>query len=318
MPAAFDMRYATAADVPALAAMAADAFRDTYRELSDAADIEDYVGRHFTVAAVAAVVGAKDAPVLLVLDGEAIVGYAMLRRAETPPCVAGPHPIRLARIYLAQRVVGQGLGAELLDAVHAEARRLGGETLWLSVYDRNVRAVHFYETHGLVHVGGEEFEFGGEIYIDPVYAGPVDLAAARRADEKAIERIVHAFFGAFTSAHGAVANVQRVYDLTIPGAVVVKAMGEAPDVYTLREFVEPRAALLASGTLVEFEEAETASHTTIAGHIAQRTASYRKSGVHDGVPFEATGVKMFQFVRMREGWRISAVAWDDDAELPAS
>lgn len=65
-------------------------------------------------------------------------------------------------------------------AVQEEARRLGAATLWLSVYDRNVRAVTFYERFGFTRVGGKEFLFGGRVYIDPVYAAPVRNTPTRR------------------------------------------------------------------------------------------------------------------------------------------
>ncbi len=307
------IRHATRDDAPALAAMAATAFRDTYRDISEADEIEDYVSRHFNLPAVAAQLGDPGAPVLLVVDGEAIHGYAMLRRTAAPECVTGPSPIQLARIYLAQSAIGRGIGTRLLRAVDTEAHRLGAETLWLSVYDRNVRAVQFYEKHGFLLAGGMNFEFGGQIYVDPVYARPVRVDAAQQADRDAIDSLVHEFFAAFTNVGRAAADVRRVYELLIDGAVIVKAMGEKPETYSVRAFVEPREALLAGGTLVDFEERELAGHTILAGNVAQRMSTYRKTGVLDGARFDTTGIKTFQFVRMPEGWRISAVAWDDDA-----
>jgi len=82
-------------------------------------------------------------------------------------------PIELARLYLDESVIGQGLGGRMMRAAQAEARRQGARTLWLSVYDRNLRAVDFYKRCGFVDVGGKEFFFGGKIYVDPVMAAPV-------------------------------------------------------------------------------------------------------------------------------------------------
>jgi ribosomal protein S18 acetylase RimI-like enzyme len=49
-----------------------------------------------------------------------------------------------------------------------EARRLGGSTLWLCVYERNPRAIAFYERFGMRVVGTKPWEWGGEIFQDPV------------------------------------------------------------------------------------------------------------------------------------------------------
>jgi hypothetical protein len=57
-----------------------------------------------------------------------------------------------------------------------------------------------------------------------------------------------------------------------------------------------------------------AERTDIFGGIAQRFSLYEKSGVQLGRPFLTRGVKSLQFVRTAEGWKIAAVAWDDERE----
>lgn len=164
------IRHATPGDATLLASFAAQAFADTYRELSDAQEIADYVGEHFQPEVMAGVIADPACTTLLAWVGEELAGYAILSAAPAPDCVTGPAPLKLWRIYLGAGFIGQGLGARLMQAVHAEARQRGARTLWLGVYDRNVRAVEFYERFGFAKVGGQEFEFGGQIYIDPVYA----------------------------------------------------------------------------------------------------------------------------------------------------
>ena len=79
-------------------------------------------------------------------------------------------------------------------------------------------------------------------------------------------------------------------------------------------FIEPRARLLADGTLTEFREQEITARTDIVGNIAQRVSSYCKSGQMAGERVDGKGIKVLQFVRTATGWRISAVAWDDERE----
>jgi GNAT superfamily N-acetyltransferase len=162
------IRHATPADAPALAQLAADAFRDTHRPLDDPNEIEDYVAANFRVSVVAASIEDPSSRVLLALSPTVLVGYAHLKLSQAPPCVSGPAPVELARLYLAQPAIGKGVGAQLMRAVQAEARQLDRQTLWLSVYDKNVRAVQFYKKFGFVEVGGREFLFGGRVYVDPV------------------------------------------------------------------------------------------------------------------------------------------------------
>lgn len=166
------IRDATAEDATRLAGFAAQAFADTYRELSDAQEITDYVAEHFRAEVMAAVIADPACTTLLAEVGEELAGYAIVKAEAAPDCVSGP-AVQLWRLYLGEAFIGCGLGARLMRAAQAEARRQGAATLWLGVYDRNVRAVQFYERLGFAKVGGREFLFGGQIYVDPVYAAPV-------------------------------------------------------------------------------------------------------------------------------------------------
>jgi GNAT superfamily N-acetyltransferase len=171
------IRLATTADIPALAALAADAFRDTYRGIDADEDIESYIAKHFHHDELARQLADPASTMLLAAAPDRLLGYSQVKRSEVPACVTGPAPVELARLYLCVQAKGQGLGGRLMRAVQAEARRLDRQTLWLGVYDRNVHAIAFYQRFGFATVGHKGFEFGGRIYMDPVMAAPVPLAA---------------------------------------------------------------------------------------------------------------------------------------------
>ncbi|OJF14968.1 DUF4440 domain-containing protein [Couchioplanes caeruleus] len=106
-------------------------------------------------------------------------------------------------------------------------------------------------------------------------------------------------------------------DVFLPQAVIVRTRGRKPATYGVEDFIAPRRELLSGGRLTGFTEWELSGHTEVFGDIAQRFCSYATSGVQDGVPFTGRGKKVFPFVRMPTGRRISAVAWDDERDGPA-
>ena len=134
------------------------------------------------------------------------------------------------------------------------------------------------------------------------------------ADRAAIADIVRAFFAAFTSGPDSAARLDALRQAFLPEAVIVRACGGEPAVYGVDSFIAPRQALLSGGALVDFREWELSGRTELFGDIAQHLCSYAKSGVQDGTPFSARGMKTLQFVRTSAGWRISAAAWDDERE----
>ena len=134
------------------------------------------------------------------------------------------------------------------------------------------------------------------------------------ADHEAIASIVRTFFAAFTSGPESAARLDALRAVFLPEAVIVRTGGGKPAVHGVDSFIAPRQALLSGGSLVDFSEWELRGYTEIFGDIAHHFGSYAKAGVQDGTPFTARGMKTLQLVRTSAGWRISAVAWDDERD----
>jgi hypothetical protein len=144
---------------------------------------------------------------------------------------------------------------------------------------------------------------------------------AALADQPAIDELVRAFFRLFSPEPDGRVRLWAATQLFIPQAVITKACGPAFEVYDLPGFIAPRERLLNDGTITQFREWEIDARTTVVGHVAQRLSLYGKSWQAEGAVVRARGVKTFQFVKTSTGWRISALAWDDERDgldLPAT
>lgn len=126
-----------------------------------------------------------------------------------------------------------------------------------------------------------------------------------------VDRAVAALYAAFRNKGGATAAVDTLYALFLPDARILKCLSTAPEVMTVREFVETRRAILGDGSLVDFDEWEIDQRTDVCGHVAARWSLYRKVGVKDGIAFDTRGLKSLQCVRVGDDWKIAALAWDD-------
>ena len=162
------IRHATLDDIDALCRLGAATFRETYRKISDPREVDEYADEHFTPAKVEAWLRRPGARTLLAFVAELPVGYAHVRSARVPDCVADREAVELSRLYLLASAQGTGLGAALMAAALADVAALGGRTVWLGAYDRNAKALDFYARRGFVRVGTHAFEFGGQVYADPV------------------------------------------------------------------------------------------------------------------------------------------------------
>jgi hypothetical protein len=127
-----------------------------------------------------------------------------------------------------------------------------------------------------------------------------------------IDRLVAEFFRAVSFEAGETPSYQNICSLFIERGLLIKNSGAAPEVTSVREFIEPRQASVRTGALVRFNEAELYETTEIFGNVAHRFSAYAKSGTLNGIAFEARGMVATQFVLTPGGWRISAMAWDDE------
>ncbi len=128
---------------------------------------------------------------------------------------------------------------------------------------------------------------------------------------QAIDQLVTRFYSAFENTVEA-PEQSRITECFVEGARIVRYAKGGPEFSSVTEFVAPRIALLSGGGLTGFSERETSAATERIGGVASRTSRYTKAGMLHGEAYAGSGTKLFHFVRLPEGWRISALSWIDD------
>jgi diamine N-acetyltransferase len=169
------LRRATPADAAPLATFAAAAFVDTFGAQNRPEDMSAYLAEAFGEPLQRAELTDPRCTVFLAeRDGE-IVGYAMLRDGVAPACVSDGSAIEIARLYAGQRWIGAGIGALLMQRCLVEAASRGRRTIWLGVWERNVRAIGFYQRWHFTIVGSQAFQLGSDRQNDRVMARHVTM-----------------------------------------------------------------------------------------------------------------------------------------------
>jgi hypothetical protein len=103
-----------------------------------------------------------------------------------------------------------------------------------------------------------------------------------------------------------------LYDLFIESGQIIKNSSSSPEIYTVRQFIEPRQRTIDSGELKSLRESETAEITEIFGNVAHRFSVYEKHGLSAGTTIDGRGVISIQFIATPTGWKISSMTWDDE------
>lgn len=167
------IRRGTIDDAAALAAFAARTFVETFGDQNNPDDLEAYLATAYGDEQQAAELTDPDVATVLAVEGDAIVGYAQVRRKHVPACVTHDHPVEVHRFYVDRPAQGTGLAAKLMDEARRAARELGGRHLWLGVWERNARGIAFYRKVGFTDIGSHHFYVGSDRQTDRVLITPL-------------------------------------------------------------------------------------------------------------------------------------------------
>lgn len=127
-----------------------------------------------------------------------------------------------------------------------------------------------------------------------------------------LDRLSAEFFRCVSFKEGEMPAYRDLYALFIDSGLLIKNSLASPEISSVKQFIEPRQKAVDTGVLTSFNEVETAEITEIFGNVAHRFSTYAKSGTMNGVPFEARGMISTQFIMTPSGWKMSAMAWDDE------
>lgn len=162
------IRRAAVTDAPALAEFGRRTFHETFAPDNDPADMAVYLDEAFAPAKQAAQLAAPGRTCLLAEVDGVLAGYACLMDGAAHLDAGGAHPVELERFYVDRLWHGRGVAVPLMAAVVQRARAVGGDVLWLGVWERNARAIAYYRKQGFERVGAQTFRLGADVQTDDV------------------------------------------------------------------------------------------------------------------------------------------------------
>src|SRR5215204_5103942 len=148
----FTLRPAGPADASVLAAFAERVFRDTFGPHNRADDMDMYCSTAFSLDEQRRELSDGEHHTVLAIARGELAGYAQLWTGPPPPCVTGPDPLELKRLYVDRGWHGSGVAHALMTHMIDVAQQRGVRTLHLSVWQHNHRAIAFYVKHGFAQV----------------------------------------------------------------------------------------------------------------------------------------------------------------------
>jgi len=159
-------RDAGASDAAMLAALGRATFVETFGHLYTTENLAAFLENHSEERWRAELADPRFRVRLAEEDGRA-AGYAKLGPPSLP-FETKRNATELRQFYVLEPWHGRGVAGELMRWVLGEARTLGAEELYLSVFVDNHRARRFYARYGFEQVGTYDFMVGTHADLDLV------------------------------------------------------------------------------------------------------------------------------------------------------
>lgn len=160
------IRKADEKDAGLIAAISRETFFDTFAADNSAADMEMFMEEQFSISKLEAEVYDEENKFFLAYDGELPVGYFKLKHdshADLPPSLPA---IELSRFYARKNSIGKGVGKAMMQFALKMAAAMNGKIVWLGVFEKNTRAIKFYESFGFRKFSTQKFILGNDIQND--------------------------------------------------------------------------------------------------------------------------------------------------------
>ena len=151
-------------DARLLSELGSQTFVQSYGCALEPAQLAAYVSQTFSKERIARELKDPAVYYLLAMDQDRACAYAKLIPSPVPESLFGSlgsaEAIELKRLYVIPEYWNQGVGTQLMEALLDRASAHDHQSMWLRVWEKNVRAITFYQRWDFRHVGEEPYCVG--------------------------------------------------------------------------------------------------------------------------------------------------------------
>lgn len=161
-----DIRMAHKKDLSALVEMARTSFVEAFTAQNKPQNVKAYADEAFTEAQFGEEMEEPSSSFYIAEIEGRLVAYTKLNLIPAQTDVQDPESLEIARLYVLEEFHGMGIGTILIEKARHFAKINGKKYMWLGVWEKNLKALEFYEHKGFKIFGSHPFPFGDEVQTD--------------------------------------------------------------------------------------------------------------------------------------------------------
>ncbi len=160
------LRTATVDDLRLIQHLGVKTFIDSYAAKNNPVHLRQYLDEKFSLQHLKNELENPDTTFILGCYHEIPIGYLKLNVDQAQSESGLKEGLEIERIYVLRHYQGKGLGSLFIAHANEMAQTHQKKFLWLGVWEKNPRAIRFYEKQGFDIFDTHDFAMGDEIQKD--------------------------------------------------------------------------------------------------------------------------------------------------------
>lgn len=141
-------------------------YKETFAPLNSPKNMQMFLGEAYGLEKLRSELSETNSVFYFLYLNQELCGYLKLNESPSQTDINDVQSLELERIYVDAKFQGRGLGRVLMEHAIEIARERKKSYVWLGVWEKNDKAIAFYQKNGFYKIGTHLFIMGDEEQID--------------------------------------------------------------------------------------------------------------------------------------------------------
>lgn len=141
-------------------------FSETFAKHNTEEDLNNYLNEQLSLTKLVEELNNNYSAFYFASENERVIGYLKLNWEKAQTEIIDEAAFEIERIYILKEYFGKGIGQFLLDNAIAIGKAYDPSYIWLGVWEKNARAIRFYEKNGFKVFNSHLFTLGNDVQTD--------------------------------------------------------------------------------------------------------------------------------------------------------
>lgn len=160
------VRKARLEEIELLQKLGRQTFHETFRDSNTPENLNKYLEENFNFRQLTKELNQHGSEFYIAWHEVVPVGYLKINTGEAQLEFKKSDEMEIERIYVLKAFWGKSAGQHLLDFALSLGRERNLRKVWLGVWEKNFRALRFYEKNGFLPFSSHDFIVGDDVQTD--------------------------------------------------------------------------------------------------------------------------------------------------------